>query len=327
MARTRLSLSRQRLLAEAAALNFRPDMLEKAVRLLSLLGAIGRHPLLSGSVALKGGTALNLFYFDVPRLSVDIDLNFVGVEDRAAMVAQRPEIEAAIELVARAERLAVTRSPDEFAGGKWRMRYESALGQSGNLALDLNFMARVPLWPIAARDSRPLGSFLAHAIPLIDLHEIAAGKLVALFARRASRDLFDSHAILGRADLDPQWLRAAFVTMGAMSRTDWRTVTAASVEFDPRELWDQLAPVVGGSMPQGRRDFTQWATQLVAETRARLALILPFTEPELEFLDRLLDHGEIRPGLLTGDPELADRLGRQPQLAWNAQHVTRHFGR
>ena len=29
-------------------------------------------------LVLKGGTALNLFFFDLPRLSVDIDLNYVG---------------------------------------------------------------------------------------------------------------------------------------------------------------------------------------------------------------------------------------------------------
>jgi len=34
--------------------------------------------------ALKGGTAINLFYRDMPRLSVDIDLTYLPVEDRHA---------------------------------------------------------------------------------------------------------------------------------------------------------------------------------------------------------------------------------------------------
>lgn len=33
--------------------------------------------------ALKGGTAINLFVRDMPRLSVDIDLTYLPVEDRA----------------------------------------------------------------------------------------------------------------------------------------------------------------------------------------------------------------------------------------------------
>ena len=43
----------------AAALGFRADSLEKALRLLSLLEALRSHPFLRPRVALKGGTALN----------------------------------------------------------------------------------------------------------------------------------------------------------------------------------------------------------------------------------------------------------------------------
>ena len=34
--------------------------------------------------ALKGGTAINLFVRDLPRLSVDIDLTYLPIKDRAA---------------------------------------------------------------------------------------------------------------------------------------------------------------------------------------------------------------------------------------------------
>ena len=37
--------------------------------------------------ALKGGTAINLFYRDMPRLSVDIDLTYLPVRDRAESLA------------------------------------------------------------------------------------------------------------------------------------------------------------------------------------------------------------------------------------------------
>jgi predicted nucleotidyltransferase component of viral defense system len=37
--------------------------------------------------ALKGGTAINLFYRDMPRLSVDIDLTYVPLDDRAEALA------------------------------------------------------------------------------------------------------------------------------------------------------------------------------------------------------------------------------------------------
>ncbi len=37
--------------------------------------------------ALKGGTAINLFVRDMPRLSVDIDLTYLPVEDRTRSLA------------------------------------------------------------------------------------------------------------------------------------------------------------------------------------------------------------------------------------------------
>lgn len=46
-------------------------MLEKVAYLLGLREALSRHPSLKGKLALKGGTALNLFVFHIPRLSVD----------------------------------------------------------------------------------------------------------------------------------------------------------------------------------------------------------------------------------------------------------------
>lgn len=135
-----MRLSPERLKAESEATGFRPEILEKVIHLLSLLGVLQRHPALAGRLALKGGTALNLFLFDVPRLSVDIDLNYVGAAERADMLADRGRIELAVQAVCQREDLAVTRVPGDHAGGKWRLRYASALGGTGNLEVDLNYM-------------------------------------------------------------------------------------------------------------------------------------------------------------------------------------------
>ena len=63
-----MRVSPERLGAEAEATGFQPELLEKTFHLLGLLGAVDSHPFLRGKFALKGGTALNLFVFDVPRL-------------------------------------------------------------------------------------------------------------------------------------------------------------------------------------------------------------------------------------------------------------------
>jgi predicted nucleotidyltransferase component of viral defense system len=317
-------LSRQRLQTEAAQTGFRAEILEKVARLLALLEALRSHPYLKGRLALKGGTALNLFLFDVPRLSVDIDLNYVGAADRETMLAERPGVAQAVEAVCQREGMAVVRVPEEHAGGKWRARYESALGGGANIEIDINFMYRAPLWPVSVHDSRPVGSFEASRIPLVDVHEIAAGKLAALFARRAGRDLFDAHILLTRQHLDQARLRAAFVAIGAMNRKDWRTIRIENVGFDGTELEHQLLPLLRQSQRIGPAESEEWARGLVEACRKELERLLPFTDAEREFLDRLLDRGEIVPSLITPDAALADRIARHPLLGWKAQNVRKH---
>jgi len=63
--------------------------LEKVLRLKRLLIEFHSHPFLKDRLVLKGGTALNLFYLELSRLSVDIDLNYIGALDRERMLQER----------------------------------------------------------------------------------------------------------------------------------------------------------------------------------------------------------------------------------------------
>ena len=248
-----MKLSAEKLAAEAESTGFRPDVLEKVAHLLGLLEVLQSHPFLNGKLVLKGGTALNLFIFDIPRLSVDIDLNYVGSEQRETMLEERPQIERALQTVFKREGFTVRRMPDEHAGGKWSLRYRSVTRQGANLEVDINFMYRLPLWPIKIMNSFRLGTWQAVGIPVTDIHELAAGKLAALFSRRKARDLYDSHRILCMDDLDVQRLRIAFVLYGAMNRKDWRRISIEDVHFDATELSSQLIPTLRIGSMQGRK--------------------------------------------------------------------------
>jgi len=321
-----VKVSREKLYNEAQATGFRPEILEKVIQLMALLEAFQTHPFLQGRLVLKGGTALNLFYFDVPRLSVDIDLNYIGAVSRETMLEERPKLEEAVQAVCSREGFTIRRLPTDHAGGKWQLRYESSIGQSGNLEVDLNFMFRVPLWPINSMDSKQVGSYQAPGVAILDIHEIAAGKLAALLARQASRDLFDVHLLLTKQELDPQMLRLAFVVYGAMNRVDWRSVSIDDVNFDARELENSLIPVLAGNA-LGGNDIETWTNSLVKECREALSVVLPLAENEKEFLDGLLDRGKIEPSLLTEDPDMTDRINSHPLLAWKALNVKKHKGK
>ncbi len=311
-----MKISLQKLVAEAQTTGFRPEILEKVAHLLLLLNAIQSHPFLKGKLALKGGTALNLFVLEIPRLSVDIDLNYIGAEDKETMLAERPKLEQTIQAAFERSGFTVRRIPDghDHAGGKWSLRYESALGQTGNLEVDLNFMFRVPLWPIVARDSLEIGVWRATEIPMLNYHELAAGKLAALLSRRQARDLFDSHRILQMDNLDSELLRIGFVVYGAMNRKDWRTVSVNDVNFGATELTSQLTPTLRRHTAGAKAASLEFGKRLVDECRDRLSVLLPLRDTEREFLDLLLDKGVIEPSSLTSDEGLQRAIQRQPLL-------------
>ena len=308
------------------ATGFKAEMVEKVLHLLNLLNLLNSHPFLKGKWVLKGGTALNMFMLALPRLSVDIDLNYIGALDREEMLAERPRIEQAAQAVFSREGFTTKRVPNEHAGGKWRLSYQSFTGQSGNLEVDMNFMFRQPLWDIQPADSHPLGDFQARNIPVLDIHELAAGKLAALMARGQARDLFDCHRILSMDDLEKDRLRIAFVTYGGMNRKDWRTVAIEDVDFDAAELTRLLVPTLHVRESKEQVSPAEYGARLVRECREGLSAVLPFTDAERAFLDRLLDRGVIDPTLLTADASLQRRIQGQPLLQWKALNVRRHKG-
>lgn len=161
---------------------------------------------------------------------------------------------------------------------------------------------------------------------MLDIHELAAGKLAALLSRHAGRDLFDAHRLLTDGMLEREKLRLAFVVYGAMNRKDWRTVSIGDVGFDPQELREMLLPVLRTDFLGAVGDFDAWAQSLVEECRSALDAVLPLNGNETEFLDRVMDRGEIVPSLLTTETEMMDIIALQPMLQWKAQNVRQHKG-
>ena len=80
----RVTLGRQ-----AKELGFVRDTFEKVCRLVDVLSFMSTDSTLSDSLALKGGTAINLAFFNLPRLSVDIDLDYAKDVPRESMLEER----------------------------------------------------------------------------------------------------------------------------------------------------------------------------------------------------------------------------------------------
>lgn len=319
-------LTQDEIIREASAAGFQSEPLEQALHLIEFLNSLRSHPFLKNRVALKGGTALNLFIFDLPRLSVDIDLNYIGAPDRNTMLAEKPKIDQAVQAVCGRLGLQVRRTPTEHAGGKWRLSFLSASGRSSALDFDLNYLLRVPLWRIGLKDSRAIGSFIATQVPVLDVHELAAGKLAALFSRNAGRDLFDACSLLREVQFDPDRLRLGFIVYGGTSRRDWRKIAVEDVGADPVEVERQLLPVLRARLTPKRSEIRSWSEKLVRECRELVSRLLPLKPHEVEFLTLLNERGKIAPELLAKETEMQALIRSHPGLQWKALNVREHEG-
>lgn len=302
---------------------YQSDTVEKVLRLLDLLVEINHDPYLNGRLVLKGGTALNVFHRNLERLSVDIDLNYIGGLDRVKMESERPNIDAAIRRLLVSQGYSVHRRPDEHAGGKWVSRYNSALGGNANLEVDINYMARQPLFGAARMESCSLGGKQASDVLVVDIHEIVAGKIVALVDRSVARDLFDARYILSIENLDWIKIKAAVLAIGASMRSDWREASPNSI-VSPADSLQNLLNCLQKGYFAGNENIDDWVEESITLCREKFAFLFDLSVNEQAFLDGVLDRGEINTNLLDADDKTRARIGAMPMLAWKSLNVREH---
>lgn len=182
--------------------------------LLQILPLVAREPVF----ALKGGTAINLFVRDLPRLSVDIDLVYLPLKPRAEALA---EIAAALgriadnteNMIANAR---VIRSPRPDAP---KLVVQADATQ---VKIEPNAVLRGSVHPPETRSIAPavealFGRFVA--MPVVSLADLYGGKLVAALDRQHPRDLFDVMLLLANEGIDDNLRRAFVVYLASHGRT------------------------------------------------------------------------------------------------------------
>lgn len=279
-----------------------------------------RIPYLKDRLVLKGGTAINLFCTDtLPRLSVDLDFNYIGSVNREIMRQEKGQLEAILIDTCQRLQYELDRNARAHAGGKMIFAYQSIMGNKGRIEIDLNYLFRTPLWDINWCSS-PKWPKLAYT-NILDIHELAAGKLHALLGRQASRDLFDSHQLLTKWPLNRQKLRLAFTVYAGMERDHWQRIKLDNIQFTVKDIRDKLIPVLKMSEAplNSKSAIESWANRLVTECREKFATLLPFEKNEIEFLERLWRQGEIRPELISNDENFCMRITHHPSLLWRAK--------
>lgn len=151
--------------------------------------------------AMHGGTAINLFVRNMPRLSVDIDLTYVLVEDRATALVHIGE---ALERI---------KTNIEKAIPKVHVSHRKEIGklliaaQGVDVKLEANLVARGILsdsvrMPLCEKAQNDFDAFCV--IPVVPVGQLYGGKICAALDRQHPRDLFDVKYLMANEGFSEQ---------------------------------------------------------------------------------------------------------------------------
>jgi len=175
--------------------------------LVALMPLVGQEK----CFALKGGSAINLFVRNLPRLSVDLDLTFLPIKDRAQSLA---EMENALGRIRAAVTKAMPGVEVQQAGGRQGERTKLFILRNG-------VRVKVEASPVLrGAVGRPAVSGVCTAVenqfgytemPLLHSNDLYAGKICAALDRQHPRDLFDVKMLLENEGIGDELLQAFIV--------------------------------------------------------------------------------------------------------------------
>lgn len=187
-----MNFNKRQLKKEADKLNYVRDTYEKVVRLVDILDYIRSVPFLFNNLALKGGTAINLTIFDLPRLSVDIDLDFTNNVSREEMVETRKITKGLISDYLEKNNYRLDKETrSSHALDRIKAYYTNAGGNSDSIKIEINYMLRAHVYEPVIVKSKNYGLIKDVEIRSLNPIEIYGSKLVALMTRSTPRDLYD----------------------------------------------------------------------------------------------------------------------------------------
>jgi predicted nucleotidyltransferase component of viral defense system len=168
--------------------------------------------------ALKGGTAINLFVRDIPRLSVDLDLVFtdhrLSREDALAKINEA--VKSAVERLKK--RGFQTHAATAADAGETKLFVKRDKLQ---VKVEVNFVLRGTVHPVRSQSLSAKAKEVLQAdleLPLVSLEDLYGGKLVAALDRQHPRDLFDVMELLRHEGITPGVRRSFVVYLASHNR-------------------------------------------------------------------------------------------------------------
>lgn len=319
-----MNLSLEFLQRCSAETGFQSAVLEKVARIGEIAGNIARDPTLADALVLKGGTALNLCYGPLRRLSVDLDFNYVGSETRDDMLRERPIIHEGILNLATRLGYRQQESAKAFSGGKIYLSYRSAFGTPDRIELDLNFLFRIPFSGTVVQRLWQPGELDQPYVRIVGTPELLIGKLLALLDRGAARDVWDI-ANLPQPLLDvaaSEQFRRHFIAFSAILPHPLSTYTQRRLErlTNNQKTADQLSATLIANEPVNMTALIERAWNLIER-------FMHLSADEAAYVTAI-GLGELRLDLLfPNDQAEAELFERHPAIQWKLKNVRERLKR
>jgi len=262
----------------------------------------------SGRFAMKGGTALNFFVQDLPRLSVDIDVVFTAHQTpRDAALAEISAELTAIQkrLNARGLRteIASTKTGDETKILVRRARVE--------VKIEVNYVFRGTLLPTEVRPLAKSASEIfttALSVPTLAVPELYGSKLVAALDRQHPRDLFDVHGMFATHGLSADTMNCFVAYLAGHNRPVHEVLFSRDLNF---------SAIFENEFVGMERQPVSFAQLLETRTRLRREVAAAISPAQKAFLV----------GLVTTAPDWNllpfPHLPQLPAIQWKLQNLAR----
>jgi hypothetical protein len=259
---------------------------------------------------MKGGTAINFFVRDMPRLSVDIDVTFTRL-DLSRSDALRAIASGLAQIAEILKRQGVRTRLAGPTNGPESKLFASIDGSAASVTVEVNTVIRGTVLPV---ETRELGraaqeQFAMHVTaPVLAPAELYGGKLVALLDRQHPRDLFDALLLLENEGLTDDIIQCFVIYLAGASRPTHELLTPNQkdvkhiyenefVGMTEREVsFDELLAVRGHLSEELRKRITD----------AQRAFLLSITRGDVDWKTSGIEH--------------ADRL---PALQWKLENIRR----
>ena len=264
-----------------------------------LLTRVAPLVLVDDMFALKGGTAINLFVRDMPRLSVDLDLVFPN-HTLPREEALRRINDAIRQSDARLRKQGFqTHAPASADTGETKLLVRQGATE---VKIEVNFVMRGVVYPVRKASLTRNARDVLQAdleIPVVSLEDVYGGKLVAAMDRQHPRDLFDVERLFAHEGITAG-IRRAFVVYLASHNRPVHEVLFPSLrdirfEFEHNFVGMTVEPVRLETLLGARERMVRELQQGLTADERRFLISLVAAEPEWKLLG--VPHLEQLPGV------------------------------